>query len=154
MCGKNLVSAVFLVLPVGSPPRVREELTEDSAIKLDLRITPACAGRTCPFPPTTDTAQDHPRVCGKNFPHTSKRLLKSGSPPRVREELALPIRHIYSRRITPACAGRTHGCRFKVRTGRDHPRVCGKNPFPGRGYIPRPGSPPRVREELNINLRI
>ena len=72
---------------MGSPPRVREE-------------------RACRAPHLL-TPQDHPRVCGKNFPSDILSAVTSGSPPRVREE--------HNRR--PA----------RCYLSRDHPRVCGKN---------------------------
>ena len=36
---------------MGSPPRVREEPASDYATKTDIRITPACAGRTLIWAP-------------------------------------------------------------------------------------------------------
>ena len=66
----------------------------------------------------------------------------------MREEL--PALHLIPcfRRITPACAGRTTARRRRGWSGRDHPRVCGKNFFRGLKTQINAGSPPRVREEL------
>ena len=112
------------------------------------RITPACAGRTSIRAADGASGKDHPRVCGKNCVHSTGVLHIEGSPPRVREELRLAIRRIQRWGITPACAGRTYRLPSHSAERKDHPRVCGKNVNSGHGYIPREGSPPRVREEL------
>ena len=52
--------------------------------------------------------------------------------------------------ITPACAGKTRGEAGKSKAERDHPRVCGKNKYGAKRSIRCTGSPPRVREKLDI----
>ena len=111
------------------------------------RITPACAGRTRIISNGFASMRDHPRVCGKNLQTFNRVVGSSGSPPRVREERAdLPIPCPLAG-ITPACAGRTRLRVFADSQCGDHPRVCGKNPFPELISPGLPGSPPRVREE-------
>ena len=127
MCGKNLCCLLKLLSSVGSPPRVREELTGKPYATEDGGITPACAGRTdMPIKEIT-YAQDHPRVCGKNgnSQRTARRI--GGSPPRVREELFEITPHFRPLGITPACAGRTKPMQQCGDRSGDHPRVCGKN---------------------------
>ena len=148
VCGKNAHGFVHNFTLSGSPPRVREELYVPVLGVLQRGITPACAGRTpyalFPF----DKLQDHPRVCGKNPKELAFPFLVVGSPPRVREELANRLSVNKSVGITPACAGRTLMMTVNMTIGRDHPRVCGKNPntlFTPKAIL---GSPPRVREEL------
>ena len=48
-------------------------------------------------------------------------------------------------RITPACAGKTHGADMKRACGKDHPRVCGENITYAIIRRVTKGSPPRVR---------
>ena len=49
VCGENNWYNRGERLPLGSPPRVRGKLIESSLPKHDIRITPACAGKTpCP----------------------------------------------------------------------------------------------------------
>ena len=48
-------------------------------------ITPACAGRTAGGWSGRHCERDHPRVCGKDNKKAIDDVLKSGSPPRVRE---------------------------------------------------------------------
>ena len=49
------------------------------------------------------------------------------------------------RRITPACAGKSHRELFCLYRGPDHPRVCGEKGSSQDGHERQPGSPPRVR---------
>ena len=85
-------------------------------------------------------------MCGKDEAIHIEPLADEGSPPRVREGLALyPVARI-NRRITPACAGRTNQKQINIVGARDHPRVCGKDRSRIRFTLELVGSPPRVRE--------
>ena len=71
------------------------------------RITPACAGKTRAGLPACRVREDHPRVCGENFPLFVLCVFPIGSPPRVRGK---PVKDWVVKeygRITPACAGKT-----------------------------------------------
>ena len=68
----------------------------------------------------------------------------------MREKLILKSHLTMSRRITPACAGKTYKVTGLERGKRDHPRVCGKNKAKYILGIKYLGSPPRVREKLII----
>ena len=73
----------------------------------DVRITPACAGKTKNLYVFIMDNQDHPRVCGENlkpFTHSSATV---GSPPRVRGKHGKPTLATRFGGITPACAGKT-----------------------------------------------
>ena len=126
MCGKDALVFEDKFLYSGSPPRVREGRGKSVNIAQDFRITPACAGRT------TDPC--------------SERLVNAGSPPRVREGQLDEYAFISRRRITPACAGRTASGISGFGTGKDHPRVCGKDSDGSSTNSSLSGSPPRVRE--------
>ena len=76
----------------------------------------------------------------------------TGSPPRVREKLAITAKHSGNCRITPACAGKTLVYQGSYRLLWDHPRVCGKNGFELMYKHNKPGSPPRVREKLYLSI--
>ena len=113
MCGKNRNTDYSLNIQTGSPPRVREKLSQVISAIVTVGITPACAGKTLLQLLKLFFAQDHPRVCGKNdyvFNPTHKLV---GSPPRVREKQGLGKSMAKNLRITPACAGKTreHGLR-------------------------------------------
>ena len=114
----------------------------------NVRITPACAGKTCRFCSCTRCQGDHPRVCGKNFLNVFEIALGSGSPPRVREKPTNLLKLILKLRITPAYAGKTSCVLSSGLRDRDHPRMCGKNLYPAIPVQGIRGSPPRVREKL------
>ena len=109
------------------------------------RITPACAGKRWSSGRKSAAKGDHPRVCGEKKDVAATILSKAGSPPRVRGKdtvcHALPSRE----RITPACAGKSHGGRDNICRDEDHPRVCGEKVPPSTSVNPALGSPPRVR---------
>ena len=94
----------------------------------NLRITPACAGKTLPEQANYLHQRDHPRMCGKN-----KCIMFSWDS--------------YTR-ITPACAGKAYERLQSPQSDQDHPRVCGKNFLRALFRSSRPGSPPHVREKL------
>ena len=133
--------------------------------KEHIRITPASAGKTLEKeeknqrvrekPKVTSSTflkqQDYPRVCGKNMSEVSKELPPAGSPPRVREKRFLSKPATCTSGITPACAGKTYERLQSPQSDQDHPRVCGKNALPVGQLVSSEGSPPRVREKLNIN---
>ena len=95
---------------------------------------------------------DHPRVCGKNLFQLSLEDTGAGSPPRVREKLALGGLAMRPYGITPACAGKTLPSCLSATLSQDHPRVCGKNCLATRIFYFVPGSPPRVREKRDKHI--
>ena len=107
VCGENRRECAPRNPKVGSPPRVRGKHSRKSAGKKSERIPPACAGKTIRhiLPPVS--VRDHPRVCGENLAGIDIEICGSGSPPRVRGKPRHCPRLLRSRRITPACAGKT-----------------------------------------------
>ena len=126
-----------------------KQLDEEDA-KIQVRITPACAGKTLGRGSLYGRGWDHPRVCGENFLLFVLWVFPVGSPPRVRgkREIAEPV--FIHPRITPACAGKTlEGIRCSW-GNQDHPRVCGENTVRRRTHYCAGGSPPRVRGKRNL----
>ena len=66
VCGKNVAFVTMISSSSGSPPRVREKHPRNQFRFVLLRITPACAGKTCVARFHFADLRDHPRVCGKN----------------------------------------------------------------------------------------
>ena len=93
-------------------------------------------------------------MCGKNLRLMPTLISTTGSPPRVREEQKIKRKTSGPRRITPACAGRTLLKTSAAPQPRDHPRVCGKNHLSSLLQRNFKGSPPRVREELDIQSHV
>ena len=107
VCGKDISIHFFVVLSLGSPPRMRERLRRRRGDTRAMRITPAYAGKTdIPCPPVV-LAEDHPRVCGKDYNSFMPVLIALGSPPRMRERLYSSIYCPPCYGITPAYAGKT-----------------------------------------------
>ena len=84
MCGENILYSRHSFHRMGSPPRVRGKLYRMEKIKVNLRITPACAGKTCFVLFCGGVRKDHPRVCGENPLLSASVEHGEGSPPRVR----------------------------------------------------------------------
>ena len=66
MRGENAAVDILLGLPYGSPPRAWGELVRAVAVRVGLRITPTCVGRTHRLSPGIDSRPDHPHVRGEN----------------------------------------------------------------------------------------
>ena len=101
----------------GSPPQVRGKPSCVSGAGTISGITPAGAGKTYRFDFVVFNAQDHPRRCGENYTMPHKRLQPTGSPPQVRgKQQPQPLTR-WTKRITPAGAGKTFapGCTYSCR---------------------------------------
>ena len=113
--------------------------------QITIGITPACAGKSCNEIFDFYITEDHPRVCGEKNCRIQLKILKFGSPPRVRGKGLSAVICVHSLRITPACAGKSSTSLDTFPQNWDHPSVCGEK---SRSYIMKygeMGSPPRVR---------
>ena len=130
----------------GSPPPMRGKELRRLRDVLELRITPAHAGkrrRTAPLPSGTPDhpacagkrhfryraicrCQDHPRLCGEKITLYLGSWPSLGSPPPVRGKADLRLMLLILRRITPACAGKRSVKANSSATTVDHPRLCGE----------------------------
>ena len=104
---------------------MRGKLRYNLAKVIQIRITPAGAGKTVFTPAATSACRDHPRRCGENTTRLLWGLTLLGSPPQVRGKRdGVTVSKSYPG-ITPAGAGKTW----------IYPRrTCGSG-----------GSPPQVR---------
>ena len=129
------------------------------------RITPARAGKSAMWTPTTKCPLDHPRACGEECTSSITCSTTIGSPPRVRGREVLEVCTASRPRITPARAGKSSGFSPRGERSRDHPRACGEEALQTKvlagatdhpracgeewvtvpGPISYSGSPPRVR---------
>ena len=66
--GKDRALSKKIIIYRGSPPLARERLIGSYRLKMRLRITPACAGKTISGSIGENTTQDHPRLRGKDIP--------------------------------------------------------------------------------------
>ena len=132
VCGKDFNLNFKFIFISGSPPRMRERLKLIPDHSVDMRITPAYAGKTSRRIWQLGQFRDHPRVCGKDQRRKTDRGIKRGSPPRMRERPIFGDITSWPWRITPAYAGKTEISQVWANGRQDHPRVCGKDPTPGR----------------------
>ena len=91
----------------GSPPRVRGKGHRAIPERLELGITPACAGKSCNSWIHRQHQRDHPRVCGEKQHPQHIIAQKEGSPPRVRGKVSTCFKVMLGKGITPACAGKS-----------------------------------------------
>ena len=145
VCGENAISPRHAHRRAGSPPRVRGKPRAPLRSRVAVGITPACAGKTSEQSAFRAILRDHPRVCGENYGIDPEKIVRPGSPPRVRGKLAAGEKSLAEAGITPACAGKTRRRRLQRITTGDHPRVCGENRSPRAAKGKIRGSPPRVR---------
>ncbi len=88
VCGENHTKGGHRNEKIGSPPRVRGKQPFEQCVANEVRITPACAGKTPKRSISLNVTGDHPRVCGENLCLHLRDFHTRGSPPRVRGKLA------------------------------------------------------------------
>ena len=108
VCGEQIFMFIRRWVYGGSPPRVRGTADMRGKVMVRKRITPACAGNSCPAPTRVWPQKDHPRVCGEQASVIFQRLQHKGSPPRVRGTVLCQVMQFLNRGITPACAGNSN----------------------------------------------
>ena len=84
VCGEKRCDRPYISGGIGSPPRVRGKEDFGKFGGKYLRITPACAGKSCFNSAIARFSWDHPRVCGEKSFSRLPAFFLSGSPPRVR----------------------------------------------------------------------
>ena len=96
---------------------------------------------------------DHPRACGEKAGIRAVGLGRWGSPPRMQGKVKCFLKNLPSKRITPACAGKSADGQIASAGNWDHPRACGEKLPDGKCTLYPQGSPPRMRGKgLNILL--
>ena len=87
-------------------------------------------------------------MCGEKRKGDYMAVLCMGSPPRVRGKALWRGLRVATRRITPACAGKSKLRNRTQHIRRDHPRVCGEKLQAEQAATIQQGSPPRVRGKV------
>ena len=90
----------------GSPPHMRGKDAMMIASASPIGITPAHAGKSCPFLRRTSPRRDHPRTCGEKHCACRGSAGAVGSPPHMRGKVCFMLFSRPSTRITPAHAGK------------------------------------------------
>ena len=129
---------------------MRGKLTALRLNGLNVRITPADAGKTSMIRFALAIVEDHPRGCGENRRTRGGQQQRVGSPPRMRGKLGIVHSFYLSGGITPADAGKTRlSASFSLRP-QDHPRGCGENCGKTYQRTAYRGSPPRMRGKPSL----
>lgn len=84
MCGEKRGLILRITALQGSPPRMRGKALENGGGSLDVRITPACAGKSHFATNFHLNKRDHPRMCGEKWDKLPREIKQKGSPPHVR----------------------------------------------------------------------
>ena len=96
---------------------------------INLRITPAYAGKSpCTYSFGLVT-RDHPRLCGEKSNFAPRFFQIFGSPPPMRGKAMGLFDYLRQRRITPAYAGKSLTAKHQKAVDTDHPRLCGEKSF-------------------------
>ena len=152
VCGENACQSLMRQASGGSSPRVRGKLKDIFGNVWNLRLIPACAGKTPLAPARPILAPAHPRVCGENRDGLSYSCNATGSSPRVRGKPCGRSFRGRGRRLIPACAGKTQSPVAQSAECPAHPRVCGENKTASARKRGAEGSSPRVRGKLAVEL--
>ena len=145
LCGEKIFSSFSHAPQTGSPPPMRGKECMSIRRNRQNGITPAYAGKSCPFCRFRGGCRDHPRLCGEKPETSASPETHAGSPPPMRGK-ELNFQPTCPRgRITPAYAGKSISPVGSVLTQKDHPRLCGeKRTCLWLKNLP-PGSPPPMR---------
>ena len=108
MRGEKALRAYLRASVAGSPPHARGKGRRTSPPSPRRRITPACAGKRELSFDADDRYGDHPRMRGEKQAGDQLRGHRGGSPPHARGKERAGAVARCERRITPACAGKSH----------------------------------------------
>ena len=110
----------------GSSPLARGKVAEIAALCHNERIIPACAGKSIIRTTLEMYPKDHPRLRGEKRGFLPRKCRQRGSSPLARGKASRSASSAKSRRIIPACAGKSKKPCCCVSAGRDHPRLRGE----------------------------
>ena len=107
MRGEKFLPPEFQARLSGSPPHARGKAIQLVKPGLDVRITPACAGKSFNDLLKIRTSWDHPRMRGEKALFLLSGQSSGGSPPHARGKGVIFHFPLTLFRITPACAGKS-----------------------------------------------
>ncbi len=149
-CGEKSITSKSTSKTVGSPPHMRGKALFLQEKALDLRITPAHAGKSLGDSAEPLNLRDHPRTCGEKSESAAGDFRTHGSPPHMREKVRFCHRKKEDKRITPAHAGKSFLWLLSPVFRSDHPRTCGEKQSSEPCSECVPGSPPHMRGKVIV----
>ena len=129
----------------GSSPLTRGKLDDLPALRDELGLIPAHAGKTRWSRAPLSTRRAHPRSRGENIFVALYQNNEAGSSPLTRGKLAAAWLDDDGDGLIPAHAGKTPGHNHARRALRAHPRSRGENRGPADSPTRRRGSSPLTR---------
>ena len=108
-------------------------------------ITPAYAGKSSAGCFLHRSRKDHPRLCGEKGEKVGDAIGGAGSPPPMRGKGHAGALAHAGVGITPAYAGKSLFCLYRLRYNGDHPRLCGEKLNLDSPLLNSTGSPPPMR---------
>ena len=148
VCGGTCPNALTGRSPYGLSPRVRGNLPRRVSQLRRQRSIPACAGEPSLWRKDGVAVKVYPRVCGGTKADVNKTAAVEGLSPRVRGNLAKPLRKVGRVRSIPACAGEPRAKPPFPGSTQVYPRVCGGTCNDQLRVEQRIGLSPRVRGNL------
>ena len=139
------MSLRFMPCDPGSSPRMRGTLAGTIPVDAVHGIIPAYAGNTVEVVCVVGHVRDHPRGCGEHRDLAAVAFAWLGSSPRMRGTRDGWRVCGVQPGIIPAYAGNTAVPRNRLKSSRDHPRVCGEHPVQNSTALAKGGSSPRMR---------
>ena len=106
VCGENAGETAGAKLGGGTSPRMRGKQGHDEVVTMALGNIPAYAGKIWSDRIGVTVISEHPRVCGENGTALERRILGSGTSPRMRGKYRWDAHHISLGRNIPAYAGK------------------------------------------------
>ena len=132
----------------GSPPHARGKVKQNVFTSVEVRITPARAGKRSRSASMSKSIEDHPRTRGEKRFRIASNCVRKGSPPHARGK-ALPVLRCQHRTlITPARAGKSGSGTSYTARNQDHPRTRGEKGKESYFRIASRGSPPHARGKV------
>ena len=150
VCGERVLPAATFEFHRGSSPRMRGTHNRRFSGATVCRFIPAYAGNAQPANGEIISAPVHPRVCGERDQPMTEPELRSGSSPRMRGTLNMPVYQSGHHRFIPAYAGNAPHPVAIACIAPVHPRVCGERRSKTVGMIFMSGSSPRMRGTQQI----
>ena len=149
VCGEKIEQRIRDYQAGGSPPHILY------CSLVCSRITPAYAGKSILSDALRAGREDHPRICGEKISVPCSRGYPTGSPPHMRGKVCILMDSRSTTGITPAYAGKRRYGRVGLRSGPDHPRICGEKNGTSRHQARWKGSPPHMRgKEVKNAIKI
>ncbi len=151
-CGEQHVAGNPPLPVMGSSPRMRGADKRFITKNLGAGIIPAHAGSRVSIADGSNTSGDHPRACGEQLLHEIVPHFTPGSSPRMRGAASPRVEARVLPGIIPAHAGSRTFCSSAFGRSRDHPRACGEQCSIAAMMFWRPGSSPRMRGAVRVDL--